>query len=172
MIPSWLFNSVGGNTIFSYLSRLFIAIGGIAIIWVAKRFGLDQLQKWAEKTETKFDDLLISLVNKLAVPLLYFWTFYLAATSLALNPSLSKAIHSLGILLMTVLGIRGIVTVLKYFVFDVYLKNQLGHAGLTHQYKTMMTVVSTVIWGMGLVFLLDNLGFNISAVLAGPCALC
>src|SRR5690606_3530149 len=64
--------------------------------------------------------------------------------------------------------IRLIVSILKY-VLNVYLqrKGEDGTAEREKQLKGITTLASFLIWSIGLVFLLDNLGFEISAVIAG-----
>lgn len=79
-----------GNTIQSYLIALGIFIIGVLIVKVLQKIVLLRLKKWAAKTETTIDDLLIKSIEKSIIPLLFYAVFYSALHSLALSESTCK----------------------------------------------------------------------------------
>ncbi|MBU2221022.1 MAG: mechanosensitive ion channel family protein, partial [Candidatus Omnitrophica bacterium] len=51
--------------------------------------------------------------------------------------------------------------------FEVYLSKREKNASLKRSLDGILLVVKVVIWGLAIVFFLDNLGFKITAVIAG-----
>ncbi|MEE8329777.1 MAG: mechanosensitive ion channel domain-containing protein [Thermodesulfovibrionia bacterium] len=157
------------NTILDYLIFLSIFIVGILVIRIFKSVVLKRLKTWAEKTATTIDDFLIDIVQKTLLPLLYFGIFYISARSLTLNLGISKVIDVLGVILLTFFGIRFLVSIITY-VFESYWSKKDKDATRIQNIKTItpiLRVLKVIIWGIGITFLLDNLGFKIATVIAG-----
>jgi len=155
-----------GNTIEAYLIALGILIGGIILIKIFKTIVLYRLKKWADKTETTLDDLLIKSVEKSLIPLLYFGVFYAAITSLTLSARITKIIEIASLFVTTFFIVRfiasSILITLTYFI-----KKQERGEEKARQLRGMTVLINVFVWVIGIVFLMDNLGFNISAVVAG-----
>jgi len=154
------------NRILDYLIFLATVVGGILIIRVIKSIVLHRFRAWAKKTATTIDDFLIRIFEKALLPLLYFGIFYLATRTLTLNPTLSKIIDVLGVVLLTFISIRFLVAIIRYALEIYWLKRERDEAKV-RGIKGIITVVKVIVWGIGITFLLDNLGFKISTVIAG-----
>jgi small-conductance mechanosensitive channel len=155
-----------GNTIAAYLVALGIFAGGIILLRIFKSIVLYRLKKWAEKTETTLDDFLIRGIEKSVVPLLYYGAFYVGITSLTLSSQAANVIKIISLFLLTFFIVRlissGIMFTMSYFI----RKQERGDEKV-RQLRGMTVLINIFIWGIGVVFLMDNLGFNISAVIAG-----
>ena len=154
------------NRILDYIICLIIFLISIFVIHLFRRFILLRLKSWAETTATTLDDFLIGTVQKMLLPLFYFGAFYVSIHKLALNPAISKIIDILGLILLTIFIIRFLLAIIHYGLSTYWLKGKKDIAR-EHSLKGMLTVIKVVIWGLGIVFLLDNLGFKISTVIAG-----
>lgn len=154
------------NRILDYCIFLLLFIIALLIIQLFKRFVLLRLKRWAKTTATTLDDFLIDIFQKNLVPLLYFAAFYLSIRSLTLNPALSKIIDILGLVLLTIFAIRFLVAMINYILKIYWLKGEKDPTK-EHSLKGILTIIKVVIWGLGIVFLLDNLGFKVSTVIAG-----
>jgi small-conductance mechanosensitive channel len=154
------------NTILNYLIFLLSLLIGVIILQILKSIILNRLKAWAEKSATILDDFLIHLFEKKLLPMLYYAVFYLSAKSLTLSPTLSKFIDVIGIVLLTFFSISLIVEFLNYLLQNYRTKKD-ADANRERAVKTIFPILKVVIWGIGIVFLLDNLGFKISAVVAG-----
>jgi len=155
-----------GNTVEAYLIALGIFIIGIILIKIFKSIVLYRLKKWSEKTETTLDDLLIKSVEKSIIPLLYFGVFYAAITSLTFTERISKIIEMASLFVATFFIVRfiasSILITLTYFI-----KKQDRGEEKARQLRGMTVLINLFVWVIGVVFLMDNLGFDISAVVAG-----
>ena len=154
------------NRILDYLICLFIFLISILIIHLFRRFILVRLRHWAERTATTLDDFLIGIFQGCLIPLLYFGAFYLSVRTLILNPTLSKIIDILGLVLLTFFTIRSLIAVINYGLEVYWLKSQKD-ISKERSLKGVLKIIKVVVWGLGIVFLLDNLGFKISTVIAG-----
>ena len=155
-----------GNRVMDYLIALLIVIGGFVGINVFRFFILRRLKKWTEKTATKFDDFLIELIQKVAVPLAYCGVLYLAVNTLKLDELVKKNVDIAGMAVLTVFTARFLTALIGYG-FDVYWTTRGKDIALERSLHGILRVLKLVIWGLAIAFFLDNLGFKISAVIAG-----
>ncbi len=154
------------NTVLDYLIFLLTFLTGVIIIRILKSIILNRLKAWAEKSATTLDDFLIHIFEKKLLPMLYFGVFYLSAKSLALSPTLSKFIDVIGIVFLTFFSISLTVELLSYLLQNYWVKKD-ADVNRERAVKTIFPILKVAIWGIGITFLLDNLGFKISAVVAG-----
>ena len=154
------------NRIMDYIVFLSIFFIGIITIQILKRFILNRLKGWAEKSATTLDNFLIQIFETKLLPLFYFGVFYLSTKSLTLNPSVSKIIDVLGVVLLTFFIIRLLTSLINYSLESYWAKKETA-VDRQKTMKTMLPIIKVIVWGIGITFLLDNLGFKISAVIAG-----
>ena len=166
MIQDFLQQTFFQNRILDYLISAGLFLLGVVVVSVFKRIVLRRLKSWAEKTATTLDDFLIHITGKSLVPLLYFGVFFLSTRSLTLNPTLEEAIEVIGVVLVTIVGILFFITIVEYTIRDLWLKKKYD-VKREKSFRGVLPAIKVIIWALGLVFLLDNLGFKISAVIAG-----
>lgn len=154
------------NTVQQYLTALGIFIVGIICVHVFKVVVVGAFKKWAKKTETTVDDFLVRGVERSVIPLFYYGIFYLALTSLTLHPKVTKSIDVVSVILITFFAIRVIISSLKFALNSVLRKRDEGDIK-AKQYNGIIAIASAFIWVFGFVFLLDNLGFNVTTVITG-----
>ncbi len=155
-----------GNRVADYLVFLAVLVGGFAVVAIFKRIVLRRLRRWSAATASKVDDFLIDIFRKMLVPIVYYGAFFLATKRLSLSPFLSKVVDVAGIFLITVLVAQFTIAVAKFALRDILSEREAG-SSRERALKGAMTLFSVVVWGLAAVFLLDNLGFRISTVIAG-----
>lgn len=155
-----------GNRVLDYALFFGFVLMGMLFIRILKSVILNRLKKWAEKTATTMDDFLISIAEKTLLPLFYFGVFYLGFGYLTLNPALRRTADVLWIVLLTIFTLRFLVSIIDYALEAYWLKKEQDKTK-QKSLKGILVVIKVVIWGVGITFLLDNLGFRISAVIAG-----
>lgn len=166
MVQNILLKTYFHNRILDYLICFSMFIIGIVIIRIFKIIFLHRLKVWSKKTATTIDDFLIRIFEVTLLPLLYFGTFYLSVKYLTLNQVLSKAIDVSGVVLLTIFGIRFLIAIIRYGLETYWLKRE-GDTTKEKSLKGILTIIKVIVWGIGITFLLDNLGFKISTVIAG-----
>jgi len=157
--------TVFSNTILDYIIALLTFLIGIFIAKLLKRFFFNRLLQWVARTNQCIDDCLVRIIEKMAIPVLYFGTFYISLRSLTLNPVFSKFLNVLGITILTFYVVRFLISLITYLLNEYWLKKE-AHIRYESSIRALFPIIKVVFWGIGLFFLLDNLGFKISTVIA------
>jgi len=165
MLNEIMSKSILGNNVRDYLTFILIFLVGIIAIRILRGIVLKRLKKFVEKTKTKVDDFMVSVITRKVVPLLYFGVFYVGVKNLALNPGLEKIIRIIGVALLTVFVVQFVVTAIT-FILKAFWTKKRGAAG-EEGISGMLTTVNILVWAAAVIFFLDNIGFKISTVLAG-----
>jgi small-conductance mechanosensitive channel len=152
-----------GNTVYDYIIALLIFVVSILIISILRKITNRILDKWSEKTGTPIDSILVKLLHRFIIPFLYYGAFYYSIKSLNLIPKVSHVFDILSAVIITFIVIRLIISTINYLLTEYFRRQAKGNEK-PKQIKGITTIISLVIWGLGLVFLLDNLGFKISAI--------
>ncbi|MFH1247586.1 MAG: mechanosensitive ion channel family protein [Candidatus Omnitrophota bacterium] len=155
-----------GNSSLDYSISLALFFAGFLVVKIIERIILGHLKKLAEKTATTFDDFIIGIIKKIGVPFAYFGVFYLGVVRLTLDPLFRKIINIAAIGIMTLAAVRFSVALISYG-FKVYLSKRGKDEGLKRSLDGILVVINVAIWGLAIVFFMDNLGFKITAVIAG-----
>ncbi len=166
LMQSFLDQKFLNNTVLLYITALGVFIIFVIAVKVFKKIVLYRLKKWSEKTETTIDDFLVKSIENSFIPLLYFGALYLAVNTLVLSPKISNIIEKASIILVTFFVLRVFTSGIR-FILDLYLSRKREGETRRKEIRGLTTLISILIWTLGFVFLLDNLGFNISAVIAG-----
>ena len=165
-MQNFLNQSFFGNSVTLYLTAIGTFILCFIIIKIFKKILISRLKVWAEKTKTTLDDFLIQGIENTAIPLLYFGGFYLALHTLNITLKVENIIRIASLILVTFFSLKLIVSTMNYSL-SVYLRKK-GQSDIRHkEIRGITTLLSILIWVLGFVFLLDNLGINVSAVIAG-----
>ncbi|MDD2928459.1 MAG: mechanosensitive ion channel family protein [Sideroxydans sp.] len=153
-----------GNTILAYLTSLAILLGGMAAIYVFKRYILNHLKKLAESSATTIDDLLVKAIERTVVPILYFGVLYASIHTLQLSRDFERGFNIAAIVLVTILVVRTLTAAVHHLLRSN--SNAASEEG-GKQIKGIGGLLNFLIWMLALLFLLDNLGVKISAMVAG-----
>ncbi len=161
-----------GNTLQRYLLAMSIFLGLIFALKFLERVVIRRLKTFSIKWPGHHGEVLkinpsfIETVEKTLIPLSYFGAFYLAVTQLVLDPSLFKGVRAVAVVVLTVQMTRLALAFCIYFVDEIWIK-KLAQQENALVSSSILTIMKIGIWGLGLVFVLDNLGFNVSAIVAG-----
>jgi len=155
-----------GNEVSAYLTSLAVFLAGALLVKVVDRIVVRRAKKWAERTKSEIDDLFIGVIERKILPVLYFGVLYIAIQSLELSATVKKIVQVSGVALLTVLGIR-LLTSFLYFAFERYWEAKEVDEERKKSLRRLLPIAKVALWAIGVVFLLDNLGFKISAVVAG-----
>ena len=155
-----------GNRIGDYLIFVGLFLAAFGMIKVFQHFIIKRLKKWAEKTTTTIDDFLLRVIQRLILPLAYFGAFYLGVNTLSLHPLLTKIIDTIGMAVLMVFVARATLSIMSYG-FDLYFIKRGKDVESDRSLTGILAVLKVVVWALAIVVFLDNLGFKISAIIAG-----
>ena len=155
-----------GNKMSDYLVSGTALLAGFLIINLGVRYIIKRVKKFSEKTTTTIDDFLVSVLEKLAIPFLYLLAVYVSIKSLSFHPYFERGLNYF-CLAVIVIFISRFVVVLVGYGFKTYLTKSGYDTALERSLQGILVVVKILVWGGAVIFFLDNLGFKISAVIAG-----
>jgi small-conductance mechanosensitive channel len=154
------------NQLSDYLLAVAILIGSIIIIKILRNLAFRSLKKWATRTNNIYDDAIIKLLQHNLVPIAYIGSIYLAVNNLTLHPILERVIEVLAIITSTILAIKLFTASGEYLIKFYWLTYQRDNDNVEQSIDALIPAIKVIIWLIGIIFLLDNLGFSISAVVA------
>ncbi len=166
MFKEILDNIYFGNSILDYIISLVILIIGIIVIQIFKVSVIHRLNRFAQKTQTTFDNFLIRVIKKVALPLFYLASLFFALSMLNLTDQVQGVVNKL-FLAVFVFSIVRFLNLLVVYGFTNYLKKHGQDTALEKSLNTTLRIVKFIIWALAVIFFMDNLGFKISAVIAG-----
>ena len=155
-----------GNRIVDYLIFVGLFLAAFGMIKIFQHFILRRLKKWAEKTATTIDDFLLRIIQRLILPLAYFGAFYLSVNTLSLHPLLKKIIDIIGMAILMVFAARLTLSLVGYG-FNLYFTKRGKDVTSDRSLTGILAVLRVMVWALAIVVFLDNLGFKISAIIAG-----
>lgn len=154
------------NRVLDYLICVGIFLVSVIVIKIFELIILKKIKKWAKKSVTTLDDFVVSVFEKVVAPFLYFGALYLSVQILALGTVVTKIINIVGIAVLTIVIVR-IASALIAYGFEIYSRKTKQGSASDNSLKGILKVIRFVLWAGAVIFFLDNLGFKISAVIAG-----
>lgn len=154
------------NSVRDYLIALVIFLVSVLVIRLLKGVIIKMLQKWSERTESTLDDLIVQTVSRFGIPALNFIALYFAIFSLDLSPKLDRVLEVAMASVVAFFLIRLVASVVRYFLEDYVRKQEHGEEKVT-QVQGIVLIITIVIWALGLLLLFSNLGYDVTAIVAG-----
>lgn len=154
------------NTLLDYCIAFGLFIGGVLAIFLFKHYILTWIKKWVNAIPTQVSGLIISVIETYFIPVFYFTIFYLSLKFLTLSSNIENVLDVMIIVVFTMFSVR-IVIAIAHYSLQRYLKQSDDSIQKKDQLKGISGLVSFAIWIIAIMFLLDNLGVKISAVVAG-----
>lgn len=155
-----------GNRIFDYLLYFSALLLGILLINIFKRSIVKRLKRISKMTTTTLDDFVVRVIEKIGVPLFYLAALYIAIKSLNFHPYFEKGMNFFGLGVLVFFVARFVIMLISYG-FSAYLTKRGFDVSLERSLQGILVVIKVLVWGGAIIFFLDNLGFKISAVIAG-----
>lgn len=143
-----------------------IIVGAMIIIRMIKHITLKRLKVWAAKTRTTWDDFLVTIIHRSVVPALYVSSTYFALSTLTLPVKINQVLHVAYLVALTFYILRIISAAFKKLVHS-YIQSKEYAEGKEKQASGLIIIVNVVIWILGIVFLIDNLGYDVTTLVAG-----
>lgn len=154
------------NPVRDYLIAFGIIVLGLVLITYFRRLILRRLKLWTANTQNHFDDFMIKNIDRFGVPALYFGAIYLGLNYLILSERTENIIRIAITILITFLVIRILSSTILLLLQSYVSKKEHGEEKLK-ELGGLMLIINVIIWMIGLLFLFDNMGYDVTAVIAG-----
>ncbi|HBL18835.1 MAG: hypothetical protein A2X36_12930 [Elusimicrobia bacterium GWA2_69_24] len=156
-----------GNSLHAYGATLLIFLSLLALVWFLHRFVIEKLRRIAAKTETRVDDMVIDLLGAITPAEFAIIALYLSTRSLVIGATFQKLLK---IALVVAVSLRAALMLQR--LLGLFLRNALKGGTAQSQHtasaiKSFQIVLNVVLWAGAVLFILDNLGVNITTLVAG-----
>lgn len=161
--------SFANNTLYDYFLAFVIFLALILALKIFQVIILSRLYKIAKKTKTDFDDVLIEIFKSIKPPFYFFLAVYFSIKSLKFPELVDKTIFILFIILIVFQIIRSIERLLDYFINKFLQKSESKGKSKEHSramIKTLQVIFRIILWTLGLLLILSNLGVNVNSLIA------
>lgn len=156
------------NTIRNYLLALATLLAILPTLLLLKRLLVLHLGRIAAKTANDFDDFMLRLIAQIGPPVFIVTAVYVSSLTLVLTESLQALIRYALIVVVTFRGVSILQEIVRYAITKLYHRRMRpGEPATTAMISSTTGLLRWVIWSLGLIFVLDNLGIDISALVAG-----
>ncbi|SKB36437.1 mechanosensitive ion channel family protein [Daejeonella lutea] len=161
------FNNVYfGNSIKDWTTALSILLLGVLITLFFKKRILTCLKRWASRSQTTLDDFLLATIETSVVPLFYVGAFSVAIKALSIPAGIGAVIHVAVLLFSTFFVLKVITSIARQFVFS-FIKSEDSDQIQAKQARGLILIINIVLWILGIIFLIDNLGYNVTTLVTG-----
>lgn len=155
-----------GNSVKSWLIVVGIIVLASSIIKILKGPVVKRLKQWSEKTSNTFDDFIIVLIDKAFIPILYFAAVFGAIQYLNFSTKADHVIRVAGMFILTFFILRLITSSIRYLIFN-FLSQQENSETKQKQARGLISILNGAVWFLGMVFLISNLGYNVTTIITG-----
>ncbi|MFC5269848.1 mechanosensitive ion channel family protein [Adhaeribacter terreus] len=154
------------NTVLDYIIAFGIIFLGISLVKLLKRKFVTRIRTWAEKTTNRFDDFIANSLERFGIPFLYLIVVFFGFHYLSF-PQKTENFLKIGFTVaFTFILIRVISTVILALLQN-YVRHQERGEEKVKQLGGIMLIINFFIWAIGLIFLFDNMGFDVTTVITG-----
>ena len=157
------------NTVQDYLIAIAIILVAFILIKVIKNTFLVRLRKLTSHTENHVDDFVISSISRFGIPALYILGVYIGLNYLTFTQKVENILRIAVTVAITFYVIR-FISSLILSLLESYIKRRSDADRGEDRVKQLggiMLIINIIIWAIGLIFLFDNMGFDVTAVIAG-----
>ena len=155
-----------GNTILSYL----VTAGALLLLWLlwrlSNRWLILLLRKITARTKNSFDDLIIEAAQKFIIPYVFLVANYYIINELNINARLMRVLEVGAMVVTAFFMVRIINYIIQQLVVNG-MKMRSEPKQRIEQAQGMLNVVKALTWCGGIVMLANNIGYNVTTIIAG-----
>lgn len=155
-----------GNSLAAYSIACVVLLFSFLVINIVIRYVIRRIKRIAFKTTTTIDDFIVSVLERLFIPFLFLLSTYIAVRMLTISPDFERVLNYSALAVVVFFAARFTI-MLSSYSFKLYLSKGGHDTALEHSLQGILVVIRILVWGGVTIFFLDNLGFKISAILAG-----
>lgn len=154
------------NTVADYIVALAIIFVGSVVIRIVKKVVLTNVRTWAKQTQSTVDDVIIESTQRFGIAALQFAIIYWGITYLTLSLKAENVVHVTTSIVVTYFILRLVSTIILIILQNKIRKQDQGENKIK-QLGGLMLIINIIIWVVGIVFLLDNLNYNVTTIITG-----
>jgi small-conductance mechanosensitive channel len=155
------------NSTSDYLTALIVFLGIILILYAFKFIILKKLQKLSKKTKSEVDDIMLAFIDGINWQLYVLLAIFISLKLIVVPNFLDQIINwilGIGIVYYVV---RALQHVIDFFIKRAEKTSSTGKSVDAQTMQVVGRIMKWSLWVLAIIFLLGNLGINITPLLAG-----
>jgi len=158
-----------GNSIQHWIIAFLVLIGSFLLVKILYWVFSTVFKNLTSKTKTNLDDVLVKNLQKPLINLVVIGAYYFSVSYLHFDKNIEIILVNIAYLLFTI-TLTSIVSkiidaLISEVIFPISKKYETSFD--SHLIPVIQKAVRAIIWSLGIVIGLDNIGFDITAMIAG-----
>lgn len=153
------------NTMGAYIAAILVFFALLIVFGLFQRYLIGVLTRIVEKTETDIDDTAVEIIKSLKPPFYSFLAFYGSTQILILSGFFEKTITVI-LITWVIYQVVHAVQILLRFLFAKFASSEKDEQSRKAA-ASVGRFVEIGLWAAGFLFLLSNLGIDVSSLIAG-----
>ncbi len=165
----WLDAVYLGNTVREYLLSVASFVCVLAFIRLFKSVIIIKIKRIADKTKTRIDDVIVSFIGRVGWPFYILLAMYVALWFLNVPKVAHNILNLIFGIVLTYYFVRGLQEIVNYGA-NVIIKRRQEEEGVSFDpslIKIMSRFIKALLWIIAVLVLLQNLGIEITSLIAG-----
>jgi small-conductance mechanosensitive channel len=156
-----------GNTVLDWGTSLLIAIIALVVLYIVKRMSMSRLVTLAKQTDTILDDAVADMLSRTRSPFIVIIALFIASLFLTLATEYRNIVYSIAAIALIVQGGLWLNGLLLFWLKNDEKDRKINDPASVAAVSAMGFVGRLVLWAVVLLLVLDNLGVNVTALVAG-----
>ncbi len=169
-LAGFLTYPVAGNEVGGYLTALLVFIAALIILKFFKFVVVRRLKSLSKRTKVEIDNVLIEVIDRIGWPFYILLALYItiALKFIEIPSYIEKPFYYFTLVVVVYYAVRIIQSLIDYGARKLILRRQKEEKEVdTSVIDLLARLVKGALWGIALILILANLGYDISALIAG-----
>ncbi|MBI2133907.1 mechanosensitive ion channel family protein [Candidatus Woesearchaeota archaeon] len=168
LIEKFLASTYYGNTGDKIAYFFALVLGVTVILKVFKLYFLSHLKRLAKKSKTKLDDAIVEFIDEIDWRIMLLVALIFSSRILVLQEWVSKWLWYFLLALLSYLIVKFVSKIIDHLIKDEIDKRlEADNADDTTAISVLGSILKVCLWAIALLFILSNLGVNITSLIAG-----
>lgn len=156
---------IPGNALSNYLHFLLAFAISICLSLFFKYVVIRKMKSLVARTKNDLDDVIISFLSSISLFFYIFLSAYIALQFLILNAFVRRVIDAVFVTYV----VYQVIFIVRIFIEYMLDKRATGENGasIAHVKDIIQLIMRAVFWAIGILFILSNLGINVTSLVAG-----
>jgi len=156
----------------NYMVSFFMLMGTLLVLLAAnailgKRIKKLESMKMQDEKSVKAPALpMLRFIKRIAIPLLFLASLSVFLNSVSFAEGIQRVVQIIFAVIMTIIIVRSVNKALE-LSFSKYFEKEYANREHEKNLKPLLSFVKLLLWVIGFLILISNLGFNITTALAG-----
>lgn len=163
-LPQFILDIFGNNQMENFLTSFVIFALAFLALKIFKTIIVKKLKDVAKKTETDIDDVFIQIIESINWPFYLLISIFIAVQFIQLSSKVENILNYAAILVVAYYVVRALQKLIEFALEKLHQKEK----GLGRPLINLINKLSSwLLWLIVIIIILQNFGFNVSALLGG-----